>query len=363
MTLITAKIPSRIDLDRRIVAEGGFPAFVRLAWRHADQSDLSWSWHMEEVCSELELIARRRKLNIPSNLGVAIPPGTSKSMMISVLWQPFVWGPMDWPESNWITSAYDDGLAYDLSRKARELVSSRWFQDRWPVRLIRSGDTYWSNSKGGARIAVGIGSRITGQHGHFILGDDLVKEQLARIGSPTQIADAVRKGTAFWFGTLSTRAVDYIAARVLVHQRLHPDDPIGVAQREHGYDVIRFPAHFDPEQADPRDHRTVEGELLCPRMTEEVIAAIAREIGPRAAKAQLEQDPESAGGAIITAEYMARRWKLLPAELRQDLRVGTAGFGRTLDLRLGSDLQGQADLRLRGGSGLVRLQGRPISGS
>lgn len=303
-----------------------FANFCREAWSQVDAARLEWSWHLDEITAELEVIAHQRAAGKPSDLAINVPPGSTKSRIISVLWHPWVWS--WWPESKWITSSYDDSLAARLAELSLQLLRSDWYQSRWPVRLVRDSSRHAKNVHGGERFAVGIGSNITGSHAHFILGDDLVKEQLARLGSPAMIAKAVNRSVGYWFGTLSTRAVDYIAARVLIHQRLHRDDPSGVAVAKHGYDSIVFPGHFDPSRADPRDHRTVAGEPLCSRLSQEVMARVIAEIGPTAAAAQIDQDPQPPGGQLLRAEYMAHRWSTLPAELTRAMESGRWGPGQ-----------------------------------
>jgi predicted phage terminase large subunit-like protein len=211
-------------------------------------------------------------------------------------------------------------------------VRSAWYQARWQIKITKDSDHFWENADGGRRIAVGIGSRITGEHAHIIVGDDLVKEQLARIGTPAAIAQAVGKSTDYWFGTLSTRAIDHRAARIIVQQRLHRDDPVGVATERYGYRSVVFKARFDPASPDPatyHQHQREPGELLCERLTGESIAKIEYELGPSAARAQLQQDPVPPGGQLIKASYMVRRWEDLPSELASALIVARPGIGQT----------------------------------
>jgi hypothetical protein len=270
--------------DRKLVAAHGFPAFVYLAWSHADNSIYKHAPHIDAITRKLDHAIHQIHRGIPSQTGIAIPPGASKSMLVSVLLHPWTW--TWWPECPFITSAYDDPLAHRLGSKSRDLVESQWYQSRWPLGLKTSQGRFFENDKGGKRIAVGIGSRITGEHGKVVLLDDPVKEQLTRLGTPAQISAAVAKAVDYWFGTLSTRIVDYKAAKILVHQLLHVDDPISVAERDYGYEIIKLPARFDLAHVDPVDHRKVEGELLCDRMTDETIRDLEIQLGPRASSAQ-----------------------------------------------------------------------------
>jgi len=323
-----------IDDDRRAIEENGFSEFCKRAWPEIDAAALVWSWHLDEICGELETAVRKRlESGEPFDLAIATPPGSGKSRPASVLLQPWAWTTKLWPWSSWITAAYDDDLAARFSRLSKMLVRSKWYQDRWPLKITKDSDHYWENEHGGKRIAAGIGSRITGEHGHIILGDDLVKEQLARIGTPAAIAQAVGKSTDYWFGTLSTRAIDHKAARIIIQQRLHRDDPVGVATDKYGYRSVVFRARFEPAFPDPSTyHKHVRqlGELLCPgRMTEQDLSRIEFELGPTAAAAQLQQEPIPPGGSLLKANYLSKRWTELPSELQQALLTGRPFPGQT----------------------------------
>lgn len=303
-------------VDREIVRRGGFLEYVDMAWEHVCPEPIVWSWHMEEMCKELEQVARDRHNEVSTHLAVCVPPASSKSLIISVLWQTWVW--TWWPESKWITCTYEKELATDLSRMSRDLVQTQWYQARWPLKLTKDADSHWINEHGGWRRAVGTGGAITGKHAHFHVGDDLIKEQDSRLGSPGQIARVMAQANSFWFTTMGTRKVAKAIARVLIGQRLHEDDPPGVAIRDHGYRSMIFPARFEPDRADERDHRKEPGELLCEeRCDEQGWRDLEATLGPRAARAQLQQDPPSIGGKIIKSEYLSHRYIELPADIRR----------------------------------------------
>jgi len=244
-----------------------------------------------------------------------------------VLWQPWVW--TWWPESRWISSTYEETLARDLSELSMQLVKSEWYQERWPIELIKDAASNWKNAKGGIRRAVGIGGAITGKHAHFHIGDDLIKEQLSRLGTPSQIAAAIRKAVDFWFTTMATRETGKATARVLIGQRLGVDDPPGVAERDHSYEMMSFPARFEPERADRRDHRKVPGEVLCEERRDDAgWRELEKTIGPLAARAQLQQDPAPLGGRILHDEYLVHRYVELPNELRRTRNENRVGRGQ-----------------------------------
>jgi len=263
-------------------------------------------------------------VGITRKAAVCVPPSSTKSKVISVLFQPWVW--IWWPESAWITCTYEKDLATDLSVESRDLVISDWYQARWPLELTKDAGHHWKNAKGGWRRALGTGGAITGKHGHFHIGDDLVKEQDVRFGTPMAVAKVLEKANGFWFGTMVTRKAAKAIARILVGQMLHVDDTPNVAIKKHKWEHLVLPmrAEVDHEYHAPCDVRP-EGELLClARNDEESVRELEIELGPSGASAQLQQRPIPPGGQLLKPEYFARRYDLLPGRLQSWL----AGDGK-----------------------------------
>jgi hypothetical protein len=56
---------------------------------------LKWSWHLDAMCDHLEAISRGHHPLADHQR----PPGSSKSMIVSVLWQAWEWGPLGKPST------------------------------------------------------------------------------------------------------------------------------------------------------------------------------------------------------------------------------------------------------------------------
>jgi len=323
-------LTDHIGLEREKIRRRGFSEFAKRAWDKVDRNALVWNWHISEMCQALEEVARARYEGVGKELVICVPPASTKSRIASVLWQPWIW--TWWPEFCFLSATYEGGpgsVALKHSTLSRNLVQSRWYQDRWPTELIKEGESYWSNAEGGVREAVGTGMAVTGDHYHGHLGDDLVPEQLSRVGTYEAISKSLEKAKGFWWSTLSTREKDLgKTARVLIGQRLHVEDPPGEAIKR-GYESIVFPAHFNPAKADPRDHRTEEGELLCKERADETYyQKKAIELGPSGASAQLEQEPIPPGGQLITEDCLKNRYEQLPGRLLRTIETGKVGQGQ-----------------------------------
>jgi predicted phage terminase large subunit-like protein len=313
------KVPSRVEVDREHVRRGGLLAFVRLAWPHVEPSvPLIEGWHVPLICQHLELVSS----GAIDRLLINVPPGTGKSLLVSVMWPAWDW--IEHPWRRFMASSHDDSLAGRDARKFRALVGSEWFRDRWASGLSPSTPgvtldtggrehadtvgTMWT-TMGGLRFSSTVGGRAVGWHAHIQICDDPHR--------PLDLAPgphALERVWTWWSETMSSRLVPTgHTARVIIMQRLADGDLSDRCLERGGWHHVCLPMHYDPEHPhrDPDDPRTVPGELLCPELKDETrVASEARELGPVGAAAQLEQRPTPPGGAVFL-----RKWEHRWAEL------------------------------------------------
>lgn len=296
-------------IDREWVARRGLKEFVRRAWSQVEPAELVWGRHLDAICEHLEAWARDDILDLVIN----IPPGCSKSLIVSTLFAAYQW--IERPSWRWIAASYDRDVANRDARRHRELVASDWWRARWPEVGIPSGASdskavgYFFNTEGGSRYTTTVNGSVTGQHGDGHLIDDP--------HDPYGVASAseLERTLAWHRETMPTRFRDpKRPRRVLVMQRLHERDLTAEMVRE-GATVLCLPMRF--ERAHPlrsaRDWRTDDGELLVPeRYTAEAVTRLESRLGPRAAAAQLQQRPAPAEGAVFKAPWLQHRWVELP---------------------------------------------------
>ncbi len=309
------------EFDRAYVKARGFYGFFELAWDYIEPSQpYTDNWHIERICKSAEDLAIKKRQGKGGSLVVAVPPGSTKSNILSICYQPWVW--TFWPGSRWITATYEAGLSHTFARKARELMQTEWYQERWPLEFKKETDAYFDNVYGGTRVSLGTGGTAIGKHAHFLLGDDLIKEQDARQGSPMMIARRMEEASSFFHSTLRTRAIGD-PVQILVGQRLHTNDPPGVAVRKYGYKSQVFPVHFNLNKADPGDPRKTPNELLCPqRMNEEQFKDVTKELTHAQIQAQYEQNPVPPGGRLLKTDYFTNRYERLPLGIKQTILRG-----------------------------------------
>lgn len=330
-----------IDLDREVSGDS-FAEFVKAAWPHMDPADYVHNWHMDAIGEHLEASVEGEITRLLIN----VPPGTSKSNAVSVLFPAWIWGPYGRPTNKFIGASYERGLATRDNRKTRELIESQWYRDRWPIYMKRDQNekTAFENTMGGFRQSSSV-TGMTGKRGNFVVWDDPLNPEGA--GSDTDRNTANR----VFSETLPSRVVNpKKSVIIVVMQRLHEEDVSGyILAGDYGYDHLMLPMEFEtsrrcytkikpkhmesvelegrfdtqtqrwyvdgadiPEEQKSRveeiplqtvynqDPRTEEGELLFPeRFPREVVDRDKKVMGTYATAGQFQQRPSPRGGGMF----------------------------------------------------------------
>lgn len=292
--------------------------FVREAWELVEPAvPFVDNWHLHLVCERLE-----RCLATPDDkLLINIPPGCMKSLLVSVFWPCWAWGPGGWPESRWFFASYMQDLATRDSMKCRVIVTSPWYQRQWPVRLTGDANlkTWFQNTKGGYRLATSVGGRGTGDHPDVIVCDD--PHNVRQTESAAQRQEAL----SWWDGTITSRGRSRKARRVLCMQRLHTHDLSGHLIEQGGYEHLCLPMRFEPGRC-AVDPRTEAGALLWPALFDEAsVQELERGMGSLRAAGQLQQRPTAVEGDIFRLEFLSRRTSRWPVDGRAVRYWDTAG--------------------------------------
>lgn len=280
--------------------------FVKHAWPTIEPDPLVPGWHIEAICEHLEAVSRK----IIRNLIVNVPPRHTKSLLVSVLWPAWEWGPFNHPQTRWLCMSYASDLSIRDSVKCRTLLQSKWYRDRWGGRFSLQGDQNakerYNNNRGGQRIASSVGGVGTGEGGDRLVIDDAnnIKDVVSSVS---------RKGTNDWWDSvMPTRLNDpKSGAKVLIAQRSHSDDLIGHIKEtsSEDYTWLVLPAEFEPSTRCSTvlgftDPRTEENELLWPaRYGRKEIGQLKRDLGSYAFAAQFQQRPSPISGGILKRHW------------------------------------------------------------
>lgn len=272
--------------------------FFREAWHVLEpNAPLIWNWHLDAICEHLEAITDGRINRLLAN----VPPGSSKSLAVSVMWQAWEWGPGALRSMRYLATAFNDGPVKRDTRKCRDLIMSDWYQALWPeVRLTRTGEMSFANSDTGTREGVPFGS-LTSQRGDRLIIDDPHSTETAE--SPAERLSTTRK---FREGATNRLNDQEKSAIVVVMQRLHAQDVSGtILELGMEYVHLNLPMEFEAKRrcrtsigfVDPRKH---EGDLLDPaRFPRATVEKLKRDMGTYAYAGQYQQRPAPREGGMF----------------------------------------------------------------
>lgn len=276
--------------------------FVREAWPVLEpNARYIHSWHIDAICEHLEAVTDGRITRLLIN----VPPGSMKSLIVSVLWPAWEWGPKSLRSLRYIATAFNEGPVKRDTRKSRDLILSEWFQALWPeVRLVRTGEISFANSATGTREGVAFGS-LTSQRGDRLIIDDPHSTETAE--SETERENTTRR---FREGALNRLNDQQRSAIIVIMQRLHQSDISGVIlSLKMDYVHLCLPMEFEPArrcstQIGFTDPRTYDGELLVPeRFPRSEIEKYKKATTAYAYAGQYQQRPAPREGGLFE-----RRW-------------------------------------------------------
>lgn len=263
---------------------------------------LVWNWHLDALCLHLEAVTDGRI----NRLAVNIPPGSSKSMIVSVLWPAWEWGPRGLRSMRYLTTSFAEDSVKRDTRKHRDLTLSDWYRSLWPeVVLVRTGEMSFANQDTGTREGTAFGS-LTSKRGNRLIIDDPHSTKTAE--SDTERASTVRQ---FREGSLNRLNDQERDAIVVVMQRLHEQDVTGALMKLGlGFVLLMLPMEFEPQRRCTTsigwtDPRTEDGELLDPiRFPRKVVDDLKKGLGSYAYAGQYQQRPAPRDGGLFKRAWL-----------------------------------------------------------
>lgn len=291
--------------------ERDLAAFTKTAWEIIEPgTPLLWNWHLDTICGYLEAFGRREIKRLIIN----VPPGSMKSILVSVMYPAWVWARE--PSRRYLNVTNEGGLAIRDALRMRMLIGSEWYQERWPIGFQRNQDekSLFVNSALGHRQSIGLNAKVTGKRGDDLLIDDPHDARMAF--SETERANVIQ---AFDQG-LSNRLNDADNSGIcLIMQRLHQQDLTGhllgkkqtkwvhlsIAME---YEGQTFDAGRDIGRPELNDPRTKHGELMFPtRFSAKTVTAEKEDKGEYGYAGQYQQRPVPLEGGIIKSKWW-RTW-------------------------------------------------------
>jgi predicted phage terminase large subunit-like protein len=295
-----------------------FYAFVKAAWKVIEPgTDFVDGWHIGVMCAHLQAITEQKlgPRDEAATLIINIPPGSTKSTVVSVMWPAWEW--ISDPTLRYLTASRESSLAERDALATRRLITSDWYRSRWAYVYALTGDqnakTRYENDKRGYRLTTSPTAGGTGEGGSRVIVDD--PHDMAKIFSDVYRETAL----SWWDNTMSSRLrhpVPSKNARVLVMQRGAMLDMTGhwLTKYKNAVHLI-LPMEWDGvRRKSPLgyyDPRTKRGELLCEkRFSRKTVNQQKTDFGEYGSSGQLQQAPIPLGGGLIKRDWI----KLWPAK-------------------------------------------------
>lgn len=294
--------------------------FLQVVWNEISGDTLRLNWHLEYLAKELEKVAYRVANEEPKeyDLIINIPPGTTKSTLVSIVYPAWCWAKWGWMK--FINASYSGALSLEHAEACRTILRSETYRNMFDnievkldkdtktnfaiTQLVKMKDGRIKKKPGGNRFSTSVGGTLTGFHGHQIIIDDPL--------NPKQAASTTELMTANnWIDqTLSTRKVNKVVTPIIIiMQRLHEDDVTGYLLKKSGARIkhICLPGEITGEYekfVKPKSVRKyyVNGLLDPVRMPLSVLEEYEATLGQYGYAAQFGQNPTPPKGGMFKVE-------------------------------------------------------------
>ncbi len=268
-----------------------FYNFFKYFWKQVETSEFEDNWHIEMVCNELQNRFELHKNeeqdeSMLRDLIFNLPPGCSKSLMVSVFFPAWVW--LIKPNTKIISYSYSFKVAEELSGKSLRLLMSEEYMNICDFKLTSTAVSNIKNNKYGHRFVTSTGGAVTGIHADIIIGDDP--------NSPQSINSQAARDEAKRFvrEILPSRKTSIKRSyTVTVQQRMHNDDVTNCLLELGNPKLISVPAIND------------NGESFFPgRFPISALNNKKIELGSKSFMAQYMQITQDEDGGIIKKDWL-----------------------------------------------------------
>lgn len=275
--------------------------FLSQAWEHIEPATYVDNWHIHVLCTHLEAVARSEIKRLIIN----IPPGHMKSMLVSIFFPVWMW--INDPTKQILSTSHSMDFSARDTARARELIQSEWFQERWDLELRddQNAKTDYKNTKFGFRKAKAF-TKLTGARGNLLIIDDPMSAYDAN--SPTERYNVKTTMLQTVPSRLNDLEEDSI---IIIAQRLHMEDIVGVIQDAGlDYEVLSIPARYEGDKIfatslKMEDPRTEIGELLfAKKFSDHAMLEMEKSLGAYQWSAQYQQNPVPATDGYFNKDWI-----------------------------------------------------------
>lgn len=251
-TLIHSRITQRalaeLDRRKRMVAlkddaEGDLLAYTRMMWPVLEpMQPLVEGWVLDLICDVLMGISYEEIK--PPRVCVNVPPGSTKSTMLNVIWPSWEWGPLNRPSLRYLSASYSTDVPARDNLRFATIIKHPVYQQCWGdrVKVTRDGSAWVSNDRTGWKMITSVAGGTTGFRGDRLLLDDLNNPQSVE-------SELVRRTTNRFVREIMPDRLNSLELSAIINlqQRTHQSDATGtLLEHGQGYTFVCVPMRFDP---------------------------------------------------------------------------------------------------------------------
>lgn len=270
--------------------------------------------HHRLIAEKLEAVER----GDIDRLMIFMPPRHGKSELATKRFPAWALGKN--PNRQIIQASYNSDLATDFGRQVRNIVNERRYQNVFETELAADSKAAnrWNTSGGGAYVAAGVGTAVTGRGADIFIIDDPLKDR--------EEADSETRRDTVWNWYTSTAYTRLMpgGSVILIQTRWHEDDLAGrllEAEAKGGdkWDKLILPAVMSNDQA-----------LWPERYDLDALNRIKGAIGPRDWSALYQQSPSPDDGTFFQRDWI--KWHEPDCDLPEPVhRYGCSDYAVTED--------------------------------
>ena len=294
------------DIKREVLKENYFEFFKWCFEILHPGTKYSDNFHVKYLCDLLQEEAERilNQVEKDKDLLINIPPRTSKSLIFSVCFLPWVW--IKNPSRKFICISNDDQLALMSAKLSRDIIASKEYEelfgDSYFVRPDIDSNGYFANNHGGFRLSRSSGTNVTGYSADYIIVDD--PDSAVKVKSEAER----KKVHSFYFEALYNRLTPpTLGLRIILQQRVHEHDLTGAVLKRQPdeYTLISLPAELASSKVIPEElsKHYIDGLLDPKRLSRETLAKFKRTLGSKGYAGQYLQLPAPEEGGIFKKEW------------------------------------------------------------
>lgn len=211
------------------LSESDFLAFQRIFFQLLQGEKWGVNWHHRLIARNIEDIVAGRQRNTIFN----VPPGSGKTEMLSI--HAPIWTMLKAKKVRNLNISFSDTLAKRNSRRSREIITSREFQELWPHKLGVNQADEWQllNADGKTKAEVisrSASGQITGSRAGYPTPYFSGWINLDDFDKPADVFSEVRRNRSHELLSNTVRSrrgnksKDFATPIIAIQQRLHTHD-------------------------------------------------------------------------------------------------------------------------------------------